>query len=76
MRYGELDLGEADLKASPFPCYMCVFLTWSSPSYLFAVFREVCKSRKRKDKVACEWKGKENPCCFKVCGLFKDLGDL
>lgn len=26
--------------------------------------------------MTCERKGKENPCCFKVCGLFKDLGDL
>jgi len=23
--------------------------------------------------MACEWKGEENPCRFKVCGLFKDL---
>lgn len=43
--------------------------------HLFAVLRGVYKSRK-KDKMTCEWKGKANPCCFKVCGLFKEVGDL
>lgn len=44
---------------------------------IYLLFLDKCVSPgKKKDKIACEWKGKENPCCFKVHGLFKDLGDL
>ena len=66
------------MKASHFKGHMCMVLTCHGVllPHLFAVLREVYKSRKKKHQMACEWKGKENPCCFKVCGLFKDLGDL
>lgn len=55
-----------------------MFLTYHGVvlPHLFAVLREVYKSRKKNHQMVSKWKGKENPCCFKVCGLFKDLGDL
>lgn len=53
-----------------FTCHVVLLLC------LFALLNEACKSRKKKHQMACEWKGKENPSCFKVCGLLKDPEDL